>query len=149
MAASVSAEAFLPTGPAATEASAPIFTLLERTDFAPFWFITSRTKSVASPPTCKPKLPPSSAIIDGAPQEPLKSAGPARHRAAPVTSGDDEARLLNGREHDHAIRFVQKRLRHSFRRADHFLNHVRCVGEALIFLVLGKGARGRAETKGE
>ena len=34
-----------------TAASAPSFTLLPRTEFAPFGFITRRTKSVAWPPS--------------------------------------------------------------------------------------------------
>jgi hypothetical protein len=63
---SVSAEVARPTGPAATEASPPSLTLLVITDFAPFSFITSRTKSVACPPICSPKLPPSSAKNAGA-----------------------------------------------------------------------------------
>src|SRR5271169_1500140 len=56
---SVSAEAFLPTGPAAAEASPPIFTLLVRMLSADLGVMSSRTKSVAWPPSCKPKLAPS------------------------------------------------------------------------------------------
>src|ERR1700682_5573140 len=47
--ASVSADASRPTGPAAMEASAPSFTLLDRMPLAPLSFITSNTKSVACP----------------------------------------------------------------------------------------------------
>src|SRR5215468_4102773 len=63
---SVSAEVVRPTGPAAAEASAPNLTLLDKTDSAPLSFMTKRTKSVASPPICKPTLPPSKANIAGA-----------------------------------------------------------------------------------
>src|SRR6516225_3974646 len=76
MAASVSAEALRPTGPAAAEASPPSFTLLERMLEADLEVISSRTKSVASPPNCKPKLAPSKAIIVGAPHFPFKSLPP-------------------------------------------------------------------------
>ena len=51
MAASVSAEALRPTGPAAAEASPPSLTLLERILVAELEVINSRTKSVASPST--------------------------------------------------------------------------------------------------
>src|SRR6202167_2395441 len=74
--ASVSAEAFRPTGPAAAEASPPILTLLVRMFSAERGLISSNTKSVACPPNCKPKLPPSSAIMVGAPQRPWKFLPP-------------------------------------------------------------------------
>ena len=55
-----------PTGPPAADAVAPIFTLLVNMLLAARSFISRKTKSVACPPNCKPKLPPPSAIIDGA-----------------------------------------------------------------------------------
>src|SRR5580704_15322637 len=73
---SVSAEAVRPTGPAAADASAPSLTLLLSMFSADRGDIMSRTKSVAFPPSCKPALPPSSAIIVGPPQGPLKSLPP-------------------------------------------------------------------------
>src|SRR5215471_15048586 len=79
---SVSALVVRPTGPAATEASAPSLTLLDITDLAPASFITSRTKSVASPPIWSPKLPPSSANIAGALQGPRRLA-PVRQVITP------------------------------------------------------------------
>src|ERR1039457_4137272 len=69
---SVAAAASRPTGPAATEASPPSFTLLDKTDLAPESFITSSTKSVACPPIWKPTLPASSANIAGALHGPEK-----------------------------------------------------------------------------
>lgn len=51
IATSVAAVAALPLGPAAAEASAPSLTLLPISDSAPRGFITSRTKSVAWPPS--------------------------------------------------------------------------------------------------
>src|ERR1022692_2961801 len=75
---SVAAAASRPTGPAATDASPPSFTLLDITEFAPDSFITSSTKSVACPPIWKPKLPASSANIAGALHGPEKSR-PLRH----------------------------------------------------------------------
>src|SRR2546428_7697146 len=71
-----------PYPPAAAEASAPSFTLLFRMARAPRGFITSRTKSVACPPSCKPKLPPSRAIIVGALHGPVKCS-PVRQLMAP------------------------------------------------------------------
>ena len=53
---SVSADALRPTGPAATDASAPSFTLLLKIPFAPRLFITRRTKSVACPPASLRRL---------------------------------------------------------------------------------------------
>src|SRR6185437_8892408 len=47
-----------PTGPAAAEASAPILNLLASIFSMPWSFITSMTTSMASPPICKPQLPP-------------------------------------------------------------------------------------------
>src|SRR5260370_35778573 len=79
---SVPADAARPTGPAATDASAPSFTLLDITDLAPFSFITNSTKSVACAPIWKPKLPPSSANIAGALHGPEKSS-PLRHVVSP------------------------------------------------------------------
>src|SRR5215469_16981162 len=82
-AASVSAEAVRPTGPAAAEASAPILTLLVNTEPAPFSFITRSTKSVASPPIWSPKLAPSIANMDGALHGPLNPA-PERQVMTPL-----------------------------------------------------------------
>src|SRR6516165_4976747 len=79
---SVSADVVRPTGPAAAEASAPNLTLLDRTELAPFSFMTRRTKSVASPPIWKPTPPPSNANIAGALHGPPKSA-PVRQVIAP------------------------------------------------------------------
>src|ERR1700691_4526706 len=73
---SVSAEAFRPTGPAAAEASPPSLTLLVRMPSADRELISSNTKSVACPPNCKPKLPPSSAIMAGALQGSWESLPP-------------------------------------------------------------------------
>src|SRR5262249_31750320 len=64
--ASVSAVASRPTGPAATEASAPRVNLLDRIPFIPFSLITSMTISTASPPTWRPNPPPSTFIAAGA-----------------------------------------------------------------------------------
>src|SRR6202021_2405647 len=72
MLASVSAEALRPTGPAAAEASPPILTLLLRMFAAEVGLMSNRTKSVAWPPSCNPKLAPSRAIIEGALQGPRK-----------------------------------------------------------------------------
>jgi len=70
---SVAAAASRPTGPAATDASPPSFTLLDITERAPESFITNSTKSVACPPIWKPTLPASSANIAGALHEPENS----------------------------------------------------------------------------
>src|SRR5579864_3125967 len=72
MVTSVEAAALRPFGPAAAATSPPSLTLLVRIESAPRWFITNKTKSVAWPPNCRPKLPPSSAIMEGALQGPLK-----------------------------------------------------------------------------
>src|SRR5215471_10253509 len=82
MVTSVAAAASRPFGPAAAAASAPSFTLLLRIPSAPRGFITRSTKSVACPPSCSPKLPPSRAIIDGAPHAPWKFC-PPRHVITP------------------------------------------------------------------
>src|SRR6266704_114315 len=79
---SVSAAAVRPLGPAAAAASAPSFTLLPMIEFAPFGFITKRTKSVAWPPNWNPMLAPSSANSAGALQRPVKCS-PVRHVIAP------------------------------------------------------------------
>jgi hypothetical protein len=47
-----------PTGPAATDASAPILNSLFIRLSSPFVFITTSTRSSAWPPICAPKLPP-------------------------------------------------------------------------------------------
>src|SRR5215469_15849103 len=83
MAMSVSADVVRPTGPAAAEASAPNLTLLDNTELAPFSFMIRSTKSVASPPICNPKLPPSNAIIAGALHGPL-NCSPDRQVIAPL-----------------------------------------------------------------
>src|SRR5208283_5205301 len=70
---SVSAEVSRPTGPAAADASAPSFTLLDIIEFAPDSFITSNTKSVAWPPIWNPTLAPSSANIAGALHPPVNA----------------------------------------------------------------------------
>jgi hypothetical protein len=57
--ASVWAVAVRPTGPAATEPSAPRVNLLESSFSAPRAFITSMIRSVSEPPIWKPTLPPS------------------------------------------------------------------------------------------
>ncbi len=82
MTTSVAAPAVRPLGPAAADASAPSFTLLDSTDPAPRSFITSSTKSVSCPPSCSPKLPPSSAISAGA-LHCLSNASPVRQVIAP------------------------------------------------------------------
>src|SRR3974390_2548546 len=82
IATSVSADAVRPTGPAAADASAPNLTLLDRTEFAPFSFMTNRTKSVSSPPIWRPMPPPSKANIAGALHGPPKVA-PFRHVMPP------------------------------------------------------------------
>src|SRR5712692_562057 len=108
--ASVSAEAVRPTGPAATDASAPSFTLLVRIPLAPRSFITSSTKSVASPPIWKPKLPPSRAIMVGAPQDPLAAA-------------NNEGGLQHGREDNHTIGFVEQVLGDVVRNIENLFQH--------------------------
>ena len=57
-----------PTGPAATEPSAPKVNLLESSLSAPRAFITSMIKSVEEPPIWKPTLPPSMRTVPGADQ---------------------------------------------------------------------------------
>src|SRR5579871_942660 len=66
--ASVWAVAVRPTGPAATEASAPSVNLLESSLSAPRAFITSMIKSVSDPPIWNPILPPSMRTVPGADQ---------------------------------------------------------------------------------
>ena len=78
----VDAPAVRPFGPAAADASAPSLTLLLSTDCEPRSFITRSTKSVASPPSWKPMLPPSSAIMTGDPQAP-SNAAPLRQVITP------------------------------------------------------------------
>src|SRR5581483_3667266 len=75
---SVLPEACRPTGPAAPDASAPILNLLVRRASMPFLLMTSMTKSMASPPICKPQLPPVKSIGAGA----LHPLG-VRHVATP------------------------------------------------------------------
>src|SRR6266404_6225182 len=87
MYASVSAAAERPFGPAAIDASAPSFTLVRSRLPAPRSFITRKTKSVASPPICKPTLPPSSAYMAGEPHGPVKSL-PVRHTMVCRTGKD-------------------------------------------------------------
>src|SRR6516225_4815194 len=70
MVAVVEACAVPPVGPAAILASAPNLALPFITARAPAGFITRITKSVASPPACKPKLPPLDRIVIGALQDP-------------------------------------------------------------------------------
>src|SRR5439155_1062208 len=79
---SVSAEAVRPLSPAAAAASAPRFTLMLMMEFAPFGFITKRTKSVAWPPNWNPMFAPSSANRAGALHRPVKCS-PVRHVIAP------------------------------------------------------------------
>src|SRR3954470_15343610 len=74
--ASVAAVAVRPLGPAAAEASAPSLVLLLTSDSTPFLFMMRNTKSVDWPPSCKPMFAPSSAHIDGAPQDPVKFSPP-------------------------------------------------------------------------
>src|SRR5260370_36014425 len=62
---SLSAEAVRPTGPAAALASPPSLTLLLSMLVAERGLIIRRTKSGALPPSLRPALPPSSAIILG------------------------------------------------------------------------------------
>src|ERR1017187_2313648 len=78
--ASVSALTVLPTGPAATEASAPKVNLSPSSLFMPSRFITSITTSVEEPPIWMPKLPPSIRTAPGAPH-PVPSWW--RHSAKP------------------------------------------------------------------
>src|ERR1017187_7554264 len=78
--ASVSALTVLPTGPAATEASAPKVNLSPSSLFMPSRFITSITTSVEDPPICRPQLPPSMRTEPGAPH-PVPSWW--RHSAKP------------------------------------------------------------------
>jgi len=61
-------------------ASVPNLALPFITAFAPPGFITRMTKSVASAPICKPKLPPLDRIMIGAPQGP-SNFSPLRQRA--------------------------------------------------------------------
>src|SRR5271156_2089613 len=82
MVTSVSAEAVRPTGPAATVAFPPSLTLLVRTLEAERGLMSSRTKSVACAPNCKPALAPSRAIIVGAPHGPWNDF-PPRHVITP------------------------------------------------------------------
>ena len=55
--ASVAAAPLRPTGPAATDASAPSVSLSCKSRSIPCSFMTSRTRSVDSAPICTPKLP--------------------------------------------------------------------------------------------
>src|SRR5580693_2314389 len=106
---SVSADASRPTGPAATDASPPSFTLLVRIPFAPRSFITKMTKSVASAPIWRPKLPPSSANHGwSAPGLVEIRTGAARHDVPPVLCADYEARLQNRREDNYTVRPVEQ-----------------------------------------
>src|SRR5579859_7816220 len=66
--ASVWAVAVRPTGPAATEPSAPSVNLLESSLSAPRALITNMIKSVEEPPIWKPTLPPSMRTVPGADQ---------------------------------------------------------------------------------
>src|SRR5580704_14712630 len=66
--ASVSADDVRPTGPAATDASAPKVNLLASSFFAPGSLFTSMTTSVSEPPIWNPTLPPSTRIAAGADQ---------------------------------------------------------------------------------
>src|SRR5215471_10857919 len=76
MVAVVEASAVPPTGPAAILASAPNLALPFITERAPAGFITRMTKSVASPPACRPKLPPLDRIMIGALQGPSNLSPP-------------------------------------------------------------------------
>jgi hypothetical protein len=55
-----------PTGPAATDPSAPKVNWLESNRLSPESFITNRIKSVSDPPIWKPTLPPSMRTAPGA-----------------------------------------------------------------------------------
>ena len=74
-----------PIGPADAAASPPILTLLLRIDLALRSFITRKRKSVACPPSWNPKLKPSRAIMDGAPQSPFLTSLP---RKATISFGN-------------------------------------------------------------
>src|SRR5579864_6710932 len=63
---SVSAPASRPTGPAAADSSAPNLNLLASRCCMPCSFVTTMTKSIAWPPSCKPQLPPVMVIGAGA-----------------------------------------------------------------------------------
>src|SRR5262245_17214442 len=78
----VAASAVRPLGPAATEPSEPSLILFLSIASAPFLFITSITKSVASPPNWNPTLKPTRRYIAGALHGPSKFA-PVRHDIAP------------------------------------------------------------------
>ena len=67
-----------PTGPPAAEASAPILVLSCRSFSAPRPFITSRTKSVAWPPSWKPTLTPPT-VNHGRRTPGAIAAAPANH----------------------------------------------------------------------
>ena len=64
--ASVCAEAWRPTGPAATPASAPTVKRLDSSRSAPLSFNTSRMTSVSDAPIWRPTLPPSIRTLPGA-----------------------------------------------------------------------------------
>jgi hypothetical protein len=92
--ASVSAEALRPTGPAATDASAPSFTLLMRIPLAPRSFITRSTTCVASPiwrPNLETKASARKRHHGGnSPGSPKVFPTAAGHRAATVASANME-----------------------------------------------------------
>src|SRR5882762_2021270 len=103
--------------------SAPSFILVCRRLPAPRSFMTRKTKSVASPPICKPKLPPSSAYMAGAPQGPEVLTGAAHHRAAAVAAPNNKRRFQHRRHDHHATGFVNKVLRDVIRNIEDLLHH--------------------------
>src|SRR5205823_6255639 len=68
---SVEADASRPTGPAATAASTPSFTLPSSRPLKPSRLVNTRTRSVACTPSCSPKLPPPIFINEGGLHLPL------------------------------------------------------------------------------
>ena len=90
-----------PTGPAATEASAPSVTLLRSSFCTPLSFITSSTRSTCSAPAWKPQLPFASCMNTGAPHDsPLRQLitpfpySPPTTNAAFLTSGATAAQRV-------------------------------------------------------
>src|SRR5690242_21147614 len=75
---SVPADAWRPTGPAATDPSPDSWNLLESRCWKPCSFMTSMTRSTPSTPICNPQLPPPTETNAGALQ-PLE----VRHEATP------------------------------------------------------------------
>src|SRR5208282_5780782 len=63
-------------------------------------------------------------------------AAPASHGATSVTAAHDECGLEHGRQHYHAIRFVEQALRDVVRDVKNFLDHLAGISKPIIVLFL-------------